>query len=284
MILKLASKLVIGVASVLAFWFLLSHTVPVSDRSQWPWKKATADTGVAVIVEFRSTNYLVAIVMNVLHNIPLDWPIQIFHGPSNRAFLLSSPTLKPHIASQRITLTELPQYTGGQKDRYRFISELLTSIHFWSLVRGEHVLVFQMDSVFCSNSPHKITDFLNYDYIGAPWSEAFAKELHRDIRVGNGGFSLRSRSKIRELIVRLPYNRTVHGDEDFYFSRHLPLVSGRMASVEVASRFSTEFEYTNSMGIHKPMVNHAINYSNLCQHCPEASLIPPFCLTVVIRY
>lgn len=283
MILKLSIKLVIGVISGLALWFLSSHTVPGLDQSQWPGKKTTADTGVAIIIEFRSTNYLVAVVMNVLQNIPIDWHIQIFHGPSNQAFLLSSTTLKPHIASQRITLTELPQYTGGEGDRYRFTSELLTDINFWSLVRGEHVLVFQMDSVFCSNSPYKITDFLNYDYIGAPWSESLANKTQHGIRVGNGGFSLRSRSKIRELIVRLPYNLAVHGYEDIYFGENLPLVGGRVASVEMASRFSSEFEYKKSMGLHKPILG-SLNYSNLCHLCPEANLIPPFCRNIAIHY
>jgi hypothetical protein len=38
----------------------------------------------------------------------------------------------------------------------------------WPL--GEYVLIFQPDTVLCSQSPFKIVDFLIYQYIGAPWS------------------------------------------------------------------------------------------------------------------
>lgn len=281
--LSLRKTLRITVVIVLVLCLITPCLVPTFYRNNWTWEKATENDGVAIIVEFRSTNYLVAIVMNVLHNLPLDWHIQIFHGPSNRAFLFSSPTLRPHIISHRITLIELPQYTGGEADRHRFISELLTNSQFWSMVHGEHVLVFQMDTIFCSNSPYKITDFLKYDYIGAPWTEWVAKNSQHGIRVGNGGFSLRSRSKIRELLVRLPYNRTVHGDEDIYFGEHLPLVGGRLAPVDVARSFSGSFEYNNSMGLHKPRPQ-SLDYPRLCHICPEANLIPPFCRSIVINY
>lgn len=31
------------------------------------------------------------------------------------------------------------------------------------------MLVMQCDTIICSNSPHKIHEYLGYDYIGAPW-------------------------------------------------------------------------------------------------------------------
>ena len=50
---------------------------------------------------------------------------------------------------------------------------------------GTHVLIMQWDS-FIVDPLQWQGAFLDYDYIGAPWS-------HRPVAVGNGGFSLRSR-------------------------------------------------------------------------------------------
>ena len=168
-------------------------------------------------------------------------------------------------------------------DRHQYTSELMTSVEFWSSDQAEHVFIFQMDSVFCSNSPYRVTDFLHDDYVGAVWSEYIANKSQHGIRVGNGGFSLRTRSKIIKLLTRLPYNRTVHGDEDIYYGEHLFRVGGRVAPVHVARRFSGSFEYDNSMGLHKPRP-HSLNYYQLCNRCPEANLIPSFCRKIPIDY
>lgn len=50
---------------------------------------------------------------------------------------------------------------------------------------GTHVLIMQWDSFIVDHREWQ-SCFLDYDYIGAPWS-------HRPVAVGNGGFSLRSR-------------------------------------------------------------------------------------------
>ena len=52
------------------------------------------------------------------------------------------------------------------------------------------------DKKFSFSLINNISDFLKWDYIGAPWPlsyEAFVDPFGRHIRVGNGGFSLRSR-------------------------------------------------------------------------------------------
>ncbi len=51
---------------------------------------------IAVVVESRTVDHLVAIVHNVNHHIPSTWPIQIFHGKDNLNFIKNS-TLAPLI-------------------------------------------------------------------------------------------------------------------------------------------------------------------------------------------
>lgn len=65
--------------------------------------------------------------------------------------------------------------------------------HLWLYVETEYALVIQWDGMAVDKS--KWTDeFLNYDYIGAPWDG----DINGN-RVGNGGFSLRSKKLIEAL-------------------------------------------------------------------------------------
>jgi Protein of unknown function (DUF5672) len=60
-------------------------------------------------------------------------------------------------------------------------------------VRGTHVLIVQWDG-FVSDVTRWTPEFLEYDYLGAPW-----KQGPNDWLVGNGGFSLRSMRLMRAL-------------------------------------------------------------------------------------
>jgi hypothetical protein len=86
-----------------------------------------------------------------------------------------------------------------------------------------------------------INDFLKYDYVGAPWPSAIG-----GTRVGNGGLSLRKKSKMLHIINSRPYRGEA---EDVYFCSN-PLY---MPTVAEAMRFSVEHVfYPESFGCHKP--------------------------------
>jgi hypothetical protein len=107
-------------------------------------------------------------------------------------------------------------------------------------VTSEHCITIQYDS--CIINPSLWTDeFLEYDYIGAPWLNQWAN------RVGNGGFSLRSK-KFLDATKILPYagNHYIKefNSEDFYacvlqYQTMLQL-DIKFPRIELAKRFSTE--------------------------------------------
>ncbi|CAF3426336.1 unnamed protein product, partial [Rotaria sp. Silwood2] len=224
---------------------------------------------IAVLVESRAVDHLVTIVHNVNHNIPLIWPIQIFHGKDNEGFIRNS-TLAPLIASGKIFLTFMNHTTERTRT-----NQLLTDPKFWQRVRGEKVLLFQIDSVMCSNSPHKITDFLQYDYVGAPWDPHAFIYSKVDL-VGNGGFSLRTRSKILALLALHPYDNKL--PEDVWYSQNLRRVNALIAPVNVAKTFSVEaIYYERPLGVHRFPLRCSMR-QNICDTCPEAMMIvPPTC-------
>lgn len=118
---------------------------------------------------------------------------------------------------------------------------------------GEHIttphcLVVQWDG-FVINPSQWDPDFLNYDFIGAPWPQ-----FGDGFGVGNGGFSLRSRALLgacrdESFIFRHP--------EDLAICRlNRPLLEDqyqiRFANREVASRFAYERDAagTSTFGFH----------------------------------
>lgn len=114
-------------------------------------------------------------------------------------------------------------------------------------IKTDFVLIVQNDGYVLR--PKKwIEKFLEYDYIGAPWP----KNLHftdtgRNIRIGNGGFSLRSK-RILNIIheLNLPFSDFGTGffHEDGIISlnyREILEKKGiKFAPVEIASIFSRE--------------------------------------------
>ena len=85
-------------------------------------------------------------------------------------------------------------------------------------------------------NPHLWDDnFLKYDYIGAPW-----RAHYPDARVGNGGFSLRSK-KFMELCKHIPWAGR-HEDADCcIFYKQFFLQQGcKYAPLDVAMKFSLE--------------------------------------------
>ena len=113
-------------------------------------------------------------------------------------------------------------------------------------VKTDHVLIFQWDGFVLD--PDAWTDeFLAYDYIGAPWSEASTPPGRQ---VGNGGFSLRSRRLLLALQdPELAFDPS--RPEDKVICRELrPQLEARhgirFAPVDLAARFS--FEHVGAGG------------------------------------
>ena len=104
-------------------------------------------------------------------------------------------------------------------------------------VDTEFALIFQYDG-FILNPEAWEDSFLKYDYIGAPWYHL------GPLRVGNGGFSLRSKRLLSWLAKNWHQIKKRIHPEDVYISRYarvfLEKVGIVFADEGVASRFSKE--------------------------------------------
>jgi hypothetical protein len=157
-------------------------------------------------------------------------------------------------------------------------SRVLVSAHFWAMLRAQHVLIFQLDSVLCAMSPWKVQDFLEYDFIGAPWIDRFY-----GMDIGNGGLSLRKVKTMIHIIKTFPLEGR-YENEDIYFAQGVYDLAKqvkypvRIPPVHVAAKFSYEagaLPRVASFGVHK-LPRHKISQkehvADLFKTCPEADL------------
>jgi hypothetical protein len=128
-------------------------------------------------------------------------------------------------------------------------------------INTEFALIIQDDG-FVTNPEQWSDEFLNYDYIGAPFPIPPSNDTisYRDPfgnlqRVGNGGFSLRSK-KLLELPTKLNLEwKSYFGywNEDGFFAvhnRHILEENGcKFAPVNIAAKFSIENNMPETINI-----------------------------------
>lgn len=198
----------------------------------------------AIIVEPRKHRALSFVLDNFLSNLSDEWSIILFHGTTNLEYARDSiQNLEEKHNQQRITMLQLnvANLTG------REYSDLFMTASFYHHIPTETFLVFQTDSMILSENKDQINLFLQYDYVGAPWREGVP--WASTSRVGNGGLSLRKKSKMLEIIQHKGYIRQ---NEDVYFSQNIPnTIPWNVPTVSDALLFSIETVFGESpFGIH----------------------------------
>jgi hypothetical protein len=195
------------------------------------------DIYTAVIVEPRQHPSLSFVLNNFLNNLPTNWNIVIKHGSTNAEFVKNIIDNELSSFKDRIKMVNL-NIDNLSIDDY---NKLLKSKKFYDNIPTEIFLIFQTDSIICPNDKHLLTEFLQYDYVGAPWTDG---------NVGNGGLSLRRKSKMLEIISKCKMDNQ---NEDIFFSNSCSGIKLYKPTSEIAKRFSVETVYNeHSFGVHKP--------------------------------
>ena len=191
----------------------------------------------AVIIEPRKHKALSFVLKNVLDNLPNEWNILIFHGTENQEFVKQLP----EFSHRRILPPICLDVKNLSISQYNLI---LKSSAFYKCIPTDLFLIFQTDTMILT--PELLPTFLEYDYIGAPWVNGM---------IGNGGFSLRRKSKMIEICQSVP---SFTENEDNYFSyQHTVYLS--KPSFEIARIFSIETVFHEKpFAIHSPWkyLNH----------------------------
>lgn len=208
----------------------------------------------AVLIEFRILPHIEFIIRNAILKLNNEWSFSIVCGQNNVAYLTD---ICKQI-SPKIKIIRLP-YGNLTQQEY---SNLLMTTDFWKLFYGEKILILQEDSLIFKSG---IKPFLKYDFIGAPFHKSSNDTPNK---VGNGGFSLRTKCKMIEVIENCPVENVsvpsttqlymemvgmTNIPEDVYFSKCLQEKHiGEVANWDTAREFSTEQVFNpHSFGGHK---------------------------------
>jgi hypothetical protein len=226
----------------------------------------------AILIEPRSHPALEFILNNFTTNLNNDWGFIIFHGNLNYEYIINIISKIPNF-NVRIKLINL----NVDNLTIEMYNNLLKNINLYEIIPTENFLIFQTDTLINPKYKDLIYEFINYDYVGAPWII--------NNQVGNGGLSLRKKSKMIDIIKnkkyylevnkqlfelnRSTYEPNINLNEDIYFSFNetsLKIdVGGMMCNIiichdiklnkpdfEKAKRFSCETILSEiHFGIHK---------------------------------
>ncbi len=224
-------------------------------------QRGGAAPATAVIVEPRRHRALPFVLHNMLEGLPANWSILIIHGTRNGTWLNTLLRGQEFSPAERARMQTV---AGGFANlNQQSYSDLLLQPEFWRALPTEQLLIFQTDSMICL--PHKdlLQKFLHYDYVGAPWPSG---------HVGNGGFSLRQRSKMLEILERCKGTWDPRLMEDGVFIQGCATARATAPGHEEAREFSIEGLYSQrAFGLHKPwtgMLNHKEGLDAVERVCP----------------
>jgi hypothetical protein len=190
----------------------------------------------AVIVEPREHKALEFVLRNFFTNLSEDWGFVIFHGNKNKYFIHNLLDNKLNEYKSRVYRIIEFDVDNLLTNKYNL---LLKSSSFYKSINTELFLIFQTDTIILNKE--LINTFLKYDYVGAPW---------RNGMVGNGGLSLRCKSKMIEICNKVPSNFTANEDNYFCYQNMVEL---NRPSFQEAQKFSIETVFhEKSFGIHAP--------------------------------
>ena len=256
--------------------------------------------GSAVIVELRPTPALSLALTSTLHSLPSSWPVVIVTSHENREWLISR--FSPFLDSGRLHHWELARDShglqrlcgncafsrvtsailatdNGKLESSQIIQNLAYRIHFrpelYLAIPSETYFVFQTDGFFCT--PANISRVRSYaalyDFVGAPWLH-----LPREIGVGHGGFSLRSRSTMQRVIADIELTCDAASDDlamEKCVSSGARAIGVRLPSYGAASSFSVESDFNfllqPPIGFHRPWVfaHKTLDWEIFARMCPS---------------
>jgi len=211
-----------------------------------------------VLIEGRKPKSLPIILKSVFENLDATWDVLLFHSTENEQWMKRIVESFP-IYKDRLTMKITPGSPSNIDVNY-YNKLMTTRESILDQIPTEMFLIMQTDSILCRGKGHILKDFMKYDYVGAPWSHS-----EHTGNVGNGGLSLRRKSKMLEILEKCPIGEH---QEDGFFSSGCDAVKPYKPTAEEAARFSIESIYApESFGVHKPWLHIIELEPALCKQC-----------------
>lgn len=205
----------------------------------------------SVYIEFRELKHSEFIIKNCIIKLNEKWSHTVICCNDNYDFTVNfCNKINKNINIIKLDITNAT---------YNDYNNLLFTKNFWNNLKGMKILIYQSDSVIFNMN---VDDFLQYDYIGTPFT---SKCILAKSQVGNGGLSLRSKNVMLDVLNNPKcdriYSRIAENfrltnkldriPEDIYFSQNIQnLKLGLVPDEEVGKKFGFLNKYENTFGMH----------------------------------
>ncbi len=192
----------------------------------------------ACIIEPRKHPHLSYVIRNVMHFLDDSWGLCIVHGTENRAFVEEIIEGWGEV---------LLINCGKENLLYEDYVDFKCDPSFWQQIPSETILMFETDAIMLRSG---IDEFLEYDWVGAPWIHSRRHEKLVGALVGNGGFSLRKKSAVLKILKEHPHPPGT--SSDMYYSKWMHADGYHVPPVRIAKKFSVEGLYfPKALAFHK---------------------------------
>jgi hypothetical protein len=207
----------------------------------------------AVFIEYRILPHIKVLLRNMIYNLGDSWSYTIVCGNKNFTYMKE---ICDEISSNiKIINTKFDNLNQNE------YNNMLCTIKFWDSFVGEKILIYQEDTCIFRKD---IEQFLEFDYVGG----AFALDSVSPINVGNGGFSLRTKSVMKKVIESVPPKEFVckcgfsdhykimsklelYPEDNYYPQVMQELKIGKVAPYDMCKKFSSEQVFTEDcLGMH----------------------------------
>ena len=151
----------------------------------------------AVMVEPREHAATEFVVNNVVKNLPANWKILLLCITKNKDWMMNLIKNSTKLSEEDKKRIEVRVLKMGGKDAetldYMTYNNHMMTEEFLNEIPTETFLLFQTDSMICKQGKDLLEKFMKYDYVGA-------LAEYEGLRFGNGGFSLRKKSKMLQIV------------------------------------------------------------------------------------
>lgn len=219
---------------------------------------------VALLIENRSNPILAPLMLHFMSVVPPDWRFRFMGSVESVEFLNKSVAIRSQVTAGKLDLSYIPSNmsVASQEEISRFLTNLW--MYETVLAPAEWLLIFQTDSILCANARRNLNDFLDYDWIGAPWNPAARFG-------GNGGLSIRRVSAIVD-VLRSQQRADFSEAEDVWLAErlgHQP--NARMANATVSLTFSGEMH--TGLATHLATDRETSGYNSTLEAATEGDLM-----------
>ena len=198
----------------------------------------------AIMIEPRKHPATRFVLQNFLENLDARWNFILYPGLENEEWMKTIVKSFPLEHQDRITFRKVA-VKNLTLEQY---SSIMTNAQFIQTIPTEMYLIFQTDTMICKPYKDLIYEFMDYDYVGAPWHEV-PRGLWKT-QVGNGGLSLRRKSAMLKIARTVSYSPGY--PEDMYFSEGCETLGMKKPTWEKAKEFAIEMQPSlKSFGVHR---------------------------------